>query len=68
MGCSPFANFHFQMGVTVMGFAEDSGPSPIKPDFLLSTVTPISGCKVLELLGWQLIEGYPSNLYFCFRI
>ena len=25
MGCIPFANFHFQMGVTVMGFAEDSG-------------------------------------------
>ena len=24
MGCSLFANYHFQMGVTVMGFAEDS--------------------------------------------
>ena len=23
MGCSLFANYHFQMGVTVMGFAED---------------------------------------------
>ena len=22
MGCFPFANFHFQMGVTVMGFGE----------------------------------------------
>ena len=27
MGCSPFANYHFQMGVTVMGFAEDFGHS-----------------------------------------
>ena len=27
MRCFPFANFHFQMGVTVMGFAEDSGQS-----------------------------------------
>ena len=25
MGCFPFANFHFQMGVTVMGFAEHLG-------------------------------------------
>ena len=25
MGCSPFANSRFQMGVTVMGFAEDFG-------------------------------------------
>ena len=25
MGCSPFANSHFQMGVTVMGFAEHFG-------------------------------------------
>ena len=27
MGCSPFANSHFQMGVTVMGFAEHFGLS-----------------------------------------
>ena len=25
MGCFPFANYHFQMGVTAMGFAEDFG-------------------------------------------
>ena len=25
MGCYPFANSHFQMGVTVMGFAEHFG-------------------------------------------
>ena len=25
MGCIPFANFHFQVGVTVMGFAEHFG-------------------------------------------
>ena len=25
MGCSPFSNLHFQMGVTLMGFAEDFG-------------------------------------------
>ena len=25
MGCFPFANFHFQIGVTVMGFAEHFG-------------------------------------------
>ena len=25
MGCSPFPNSHFQMGVTAMGFAEDFG-------------------------------------------
>jgi len=28
MGCFPFANSRFQMGVTVMGFAEDFGQSP----------------------------------------
>ena len=26
MGCFPFANYHFQMGVTVMGFVEHFGP------------------------------------------
>ena len=25
MGCFPFSNYHFQMGVTVMGFAEHFG-------------------------------------------
>ena len=25
MGCFPFTNYHFQTGVTIMGFAEDSG-------------------------------------------
>ena len=25
MVCFPFTNYHFQMGVTVMGFAEDFG-------------------------------------------
>jgi len=25
MGCNPFANYHFQMEVTVMGFAEHFG-------------------------------------------
>ena len=27
MGCFPFAKFHYQMGVTIMGFAEDFGHS-----------------------------------------
>ena len=27
MGCFPFTNYHFQTGVTVMGFAEDFGLS-----------------------------------------
>ena len=27
MGCFPFTNYHFQTGVTVMGFAEHSGQS-----------------------------------------
>ena len=26
IGCSPLANYHFQMGVTIIGFAEYSGP------------------------------------------
>ena len=29
MGCSPFGNSRFQMGVTEMGFAEDFGLSVI---------------------------------------
>ena len=29
MGCSLFSNFHLQMGVTVMGFAEHFGPDLI---------------------------------------
>ena len=44
MGCFPFANSRFQMGVTVMGFAEDFGqyeqlqfdkPSIIEFDMLI---------------------------------
>ena len=30
MGCSLFSNYHFQMGVTVMEFAEDFGHSDLK--------------------------------------
>ena len=30
MGCSLFSNSHFQMGVTVMGFAEHFGPCLVK--------------------------------------
>ena len=31
MGCFPFANSRFQMGVTVMGFAEDFGHCSLGP-------------------------------------
>ena len=37
MGCSLFSNSHFQMGVTVMGFAEDFGHcfiALVSPEFL----------------------------------
>ena len=30
MWCPPFANYHFQMGVAVMGFAEDFGLRNLK--------------------------------------
>ena len=33
MGCSLFSNSHFQMGVTVMGFAEHFGLGPVSPLF-----------------------------------
>ena len=35
MGCSPFANSRFQTGVTIMGFAEHSGPglNPVTNNF-----------------------------------
>ena len=37
MGCSPFANSRFQMGVTVMGFAEDFGHYHFPPNLVLVT-------------------------------
>ena len=37
MGCSLFSNYHFQMGVTVMGFAEDFGLN------LLTLIPPRGG-------------------------
>ena len=37
MGCFPLANYHFQMGVTVMGFAEHFGQRK-KSDFLLNLI------------------------------
>ena len=35
IGCSPLANYHFQTGVTIMGFAEHSGPglNPVTNNF-----------------------------------
>ena len=36
MGWSPFANSRFQMGVTVMGFAEDFGQYALR-DFYLES-------------------------------
>ena len=34
MGCNPFANYRFQMGVTVMGFAEHFGLSLLDLSYL----------------------------------
>ena len=31
MGCFPFTNYHFQMGVTEMGFTEHIGHNPLHP-------------------------------------
>ena len=36
MGCSPFANSRFQMGVTVMGFAEHFGQYPSRNTYFPS--------------------------------
>jgi len=38
MGCSPFPNCHFQMGVTAMGFAEHFGPRVLKMIPVLKSV------------------------------
>ena len=39
MGCNQFANHHFQMGVTAMGFAEDFGLSYLQ---IILTHFPVS--------------------------
>ena len=47
MGCSLFANYHYQMGVTVMGFTEDFEPSVSSKEYLDSPgdKTPIVFCR-----------------------
>ena len=49
MGCSLFANSRFQMGVTVMGFAEHFGPCQIKNGFQ-SILHLISKNHILPIL------------------
>ena len=72
MGCSLFANYHFQMGVTAMGFAEDFGLSVLVCDQNSSTIYPLclylmfTYCIFLQ----NILEQYSSILnrihfHFC---
>ena len=49
MGCFLFLNYHFQMGVTVMGFAEDFGQY-------------YAGCWHFELLDFPLKSETISSI------
>ena len=51
MGCSPFANYCFQMGVTVMVFAEHFGPSVL--------------CKCCQVFLTSQLEEGEFEVYFC---
>ena len=55
MGCSPFTNYHFQMGVTVVGFAEHFGQIVII--FFLSTQSFFTFnvcCRNAQGYSWDL--------------
>ena len=64
MGCAPFANHHFQMGVTVMGFAEDLGHR--WTNSLNPIMTPRPNSKVIELLlkAELLLSRVARDYYF----
>ena len=64
MGCSLFANYHFQMGVTAMGFAEDFGQcmililklSQFTPGIILKIETESPGGAVNTKISKQKYE------------
>ena len=61
MGCSPFANYRFQMGVAVMGFADQFGPC-LEASFM--------SCFFASLFYPTLFSGHPSHIglvssYYC---
>ena len=64
MGCFPFANSRFQMGVTVMGFAEDFGRSHLTGSHFFgcskvqSTFSPPSGPNKDETPTFQDSTNY----------
>ena len=68
MGCFPFTNYHFQMGVTVMGFAEDFGHIPVmnhkrfgctKFTMTLNEIQKVS--KPDNLFCWKIFQKLTSS-------
>ena len=61
MGCFPFANFHFQMGVTVMGFAEDFGLN----EFHGCQSVMLAGANLPKLLNFMGAKYIPLKIFGC---
>ena len=74
MGCSPLADFRFQMGVTVMGFAEHFGKDDVKIDkanlsfvclvLQMENYKLLINCKLNQALTCQFIPSHPRSQGF----
>ena len=68
MGCSALPNYHFQMGVTVMGFVGHFGPghicSQLQPAYVANyflgekTYTNKQNCEILMKANFKNIKGF----------
>ena len=58
MGCSLFSNYHFQMGVTVTGFAEDFGLSVLINTEWWTKAVHVLLCSLWGALEIDLLESY----------
>ena len=67
MGCAPFANHHFQMGVTAMGFVEDLGHYLLSKNLLLRSFNPKAIDKRKNKTE-HIVLSYVKINEFCFRV
>ena len=69
MGCSPLANSRFQMGVTVMGFAEHFGHYDVPASFGCPSCSRVL-MRPLELLkhGKTEVRDTDRHAYVRFKI
>ena len=67
MGCCPFANHHFQMGVIVMGFAEDLN-IPFISLSLTHNCKHVNSLVVVNQIVWESMSIFDDILQKIFNV